>query len=351
MDNTVCKRIGAAFGLNLEAETYGNGHINDTYATHTEPRYIIQRINHHVFTDPVGVMDNFEAVTEHLRRKIAEQGGDPDRETLHLLHTSDGRNHVCVDGNYYRIYQMVEHTFCYDQAETAEQLQEAGRAFGHFQVMLQDFPAQKLKETIPHFHDTPDRYRKFEAAVQADAVGKAASCAAEIAFVCARAGELARVTDAMQAGTVPLRVTHNDTKINNILFDDRTGRALCVIDLDTVMPGSLLYDFGDAIRAGATTGAEDEQDLSKVHFSLPFYRAFREGFLSELGDTMTPTERELLPFSAKLMTLECGIRFLTDHLMGDTYFRIHRENHNLDRARTQFKLVADMENAMAEMAE
>ena len=349
MENKFRQALEEAYGIRIDINTYGNGHINDTYITKAHPRYVIQRINHKVFTDPVGVMDNFAAVTDFLQKKIAAEGGDPTRETLNLVLTKGGKNHVEVDGNYFRAYRLVDQSYCYDLPETADLFCEAGKTFGHFQKLLQDFPADTLKETIPNFHNPPDRYRKLRIAIENDVMGRRRDVEDEIAFVEARVNKLSAITDAIREGTVPLRVTHNDTKINNVLFDEKSGKGLCVIDLDTVMPGSLLYDFGDAIRAGATTGAEDEKNLSKVTFRLDFYRAFREGFLSELGDCMTEKEVELLPLSAELITLECGMRFLTDHLEGDTYFRIRRPGQNLDRARTQFKLVADMEKMEDEM--
>ena len=245
MEQNIFSLLSQAYGISFDAENYGNGHINDTYATTTEPRYVIQRINHHVFTDPVGVMDNFETVTKFLRGKIVELGGDPDRETLNLIYTRDCQNHICIDGNYYRVYRLVENSFTYDLPETAEQFKEAGRAFGHFQRMLSDFPADELVETIPHFHDTPHRYKAFRQAVEADVCGRKKDVLKEIAFVDERVGMMSAVVDAIRDGEIPLRVTHNDTKINNVLFDSLTGKGLCVIDLDTVMPGSMLYDFGD----------------------------------------------------------------------------------------------------------
>ena len=351
METRIISALGDVYGLPTQVRAFGNGHINDTFVTEGEPRYVVQRINHKVFTDPVGVMNNFEAVTDYLRVRLRQTGGDAERETLTLLHTKDGKNHAVIDGNYYRVYRLVENAFAYEVLETAEQFEAGARAFGKFQRLLKDFPAERLVETIPQFHDTPNRYRQLEEAVARNAAGRLSEVGEELAFVRARKESLGVITDALRDGSIPLRVTHNDTKINNVLFDKSTGKGLCVIDLDTVMPGSMLFDFGDAIRAGATTAAEDERDLDLVHFRLDFYRAFRRGFLAELGDSVTPREKELLPEAARLLTLECGMRFLADHLNGDVYFRVHREGHNLDRARTQFKLVREMEEMDAQMRE
>ena len=349
METSTLLKLGDAYGLPAQMHAFGNGHINDTFVTEGHPRYVIQRINHRVFTNPVGVMHNFEAVTDYLRVRLIQTGGDPDRETLTLLHTKEGKNHAVIDGNYFRVYRLVEDAFAYESLESAQQFHAAARTFGKFQRLLADFPAARLVETIPRFHDTPYRYAQLEEAVARNAAGRLHEVKEELAFVRARKESLGVIMEGLRDGTVPLRVTHNDTKINNVLFDERTGKGLCVIDLDTVMPGSLLFDFGDAIRAGATTAAEDERNLDLVHFRLDFYRAFREGFMEELGDSVTAREWELLPDAARLLTLECGMRFLADHLNGDVYFRVHREGHNLDRARTQFRLVQEMEALDAEM--
>ena len=226
--------------------------------------------------------------------------------------------------------------------KTYEDLYHAGKGFGHFQQMLSDFPVDVLHETIPDFHHTPKRVEALKAAIAENKAGRAANIGAEIDFALEHARIADVVVSRIETGEVPVRVTHNDTKIDNILFDRETGEAVCVIDLDTVMPGSMLYDFGDALRMGASTGAEDEVDLTKVHFDKEAFRAFAKGYLEELGEDLTKTEIELLPISAALLTYECGIRFLTDYLNGDTYFKIHRENHNLDRARNQFKLVQEI---------
>ncbi len=338
------------FDLDHISVPYGNGHINATYVVGTSPRFILQRINTEIFKDPDGVMENILAVTSFLRSRIVAQGGDPLRETLTVVPTTDNHSfYRSPDGDCYRVYLFIEDASSYDSAPNAKVFAESARAFGKFQRMLADFPAEKLHETIPHFHDTPDRLRIFRETLAKDPVGRAKDVQKEIDFVLARAGEMSTVTDAIANGSVPLRVTHNDTKLNNVMIDNKTGKGLCVIDLDTVMPGSMLYDYGDSLRFGASTAAEDETDLDKVHFDLNYFRAYTEAYIEELGDSMTAREVELLPFSAKLMTLECGMRFLTDHIDGDHYFRIHRENHNLDRCRTQFRLVKEMEEKMDEM--
>ena len=329
---------------------YGNGHINSTFVVGKKTRYILQKINTNVFRDPDAVMRNIVAVTAHLSEKIMAAGGDPTRATLTPICTKEGENHwKAPNGDCYRMYLFIEDTICYDQVDNAEQLYYAAREFGKFQNMLDDFPADTLAEVIPNFHNTKDRFRQFREAVENNLAGRRDEVAEEIAFAMAREKDTAVVLDAIADGSVPLRVTHNDTKLNNVMLDPKTGEGVCVIDLDTVMPGSLLYDFGDALRFGGNSGAEDETDLSKIYFRLDYFEAFVRGFVQELGAKMTKREIELLPFSVKLMTYECGIRFLADYLNGDTYFRIHREKHNLDRCHTQFKLVADMEEKMAEM--
>ncbi len=338
------------FSVEVSIEPYGNGHINDTYLTGSSPRYILQRINTKVFKNPDEVMENILNVTEHVRKKIIAAGGDPDRETLRVIQTKTGENYYRADdGDCYRMYNFIEDSVSYDVTETPEQLFEAGCAFGRFQNMLSDFPAEKLFETIPDFHDTRKRFETLKKAIAEDRMGRCSSVKPEIDFALSFEKEVGIVVDALKDGSIPCRVTHNDTKLNNVMFDIESGKAICVIDLDTVMPGSLLYDYGDALRFGASTGAEDETDLSVIEFSLEYFEAFTKGFLGEVGSVLTKKERELLAFSAKLITYEIGIRFLTDYLEGDTYFKIHREHHNLDRCRTQFKLVADIEKKTEQM--
>lgn len=342
--------ILAQFAIDANAEPHGNGHINRTYLVNSRPRVVLQRINTNVFKKPEEVMENIMAVTSHLRAKIAAQGGDPDKETLTFLRARDGKPYYkTAAGDYYRAYRFVENTVSLEQAETPDDFAEAAHGFGRFQQMLADFPANKLYETIERFHDTVERYRQLDEALQKNAAGRADSVRQEIDFALAHRHYATVITDAIADGSVPLRVTHNDTKLNNVLLDATTRRAACVIDLDTVMPGSLLYDFGDALRFGASTGAEDERDLDKIRFDLVKFEAFTAAFLAEVGHDLTAKERSLLPVSVLIMTLECGIRFLADHLNGDVYFGIHRENHNLDRARTQFKLVDEIEDKLDEM--
>ena len=335
---------------------YGEGHINDTFAVYVqqpdggERRYILQRINTNTFKNPDELMENIFGVTRYLRGIIEKTGGDPLRETLNFVPTKRGKTYFTdSDGGAWRLCLFVEDTVCLQKVDNDALFCTVGEAFGHFQTQLSGYPADTLHETIAHFHDTPSRFANFERALAADPLGRAAALADEIAFVRAREQDCHHLTDLLAAGKLPLRVTHNDTKLNNVLLDKETGKGLCVIDLDTVMPGLVAYDFGDTIRFGANDCDEDEPDQTKVHFSLPLFEIFTGGFLSA-ASALTPTEKETLPWGAKLMTLECGIRFLTDYLEGDTYFKIHRPDQNLDRARTQFKLVADMEAQWDEMA-
>jgi Ser/Thr protein kinase RdoA (MazF antagonist) len=267
---------------------------------------------------------------------------------LRLVPTNDGRSFAVENGAYWRVYELVEDSVCY-QSATPALFYESAVAFGRFQNQLADFPAEQLVETIPHFHDTPARYAAFQRAVADDAAGRRNSVQREIDFVLAREPFASILTNLQAAGEMPLRVTHNDTKINNVLFDAKTNKALCVIDLDTVMPGLSVNDFGDAIRFGASTAAEDELDLSRVHFDLRLYETYVKGYLSTCGGSLTKTEKAMLPTGAKMMTLECGMRFLADHLAGDVYFHVSREGQNLDRARTQFRLVEEMERNWDQM--
>ncbi|MBQ2991464.1 MAG: aminoglycoside phosphotransferase family protein [Clostridia bacterium] len=341
----------------VTAAPYGNGHINDTLrvsvsAADGERRFILQRVNSYVFPRPVEVIENIEKVTAYLCGIIRERGGDPLRETLTLVPADDGNNYVIADdGELWRMYLFVEGTKSVDIPDTTELFELSGKAFGQFQQMLGGFDARLLHETIVDFHNTPARYRQLMDAVRNNAAGRLGEVGTELAFCMGYGQEVHALLDALEAGEIPLRVTHNDTKLNNVLLDEKTGEGICVIDLDTVMPGLAAYDFGDSIRSGANTAAEDERDLSRVRFSLPMYEAFARGFLSQCGGALGERERQLLPMGAKLMTLECGMRFLADHLNGDKYFRIHREGHNLDRARTQFELVRQMEENWNEMME
>ena len=345
-----------AFAFELpagEAERFGAGHINDTFAVWSADRsrrWIVQRINTDTFTDPAGLMENITGVTAYLRRQIEARGGDAGRETLNVIPTRDGRAYYTdPDGGAWRAYVFVEGTVCLQKVENERDFYTVAETFGHFQKQLAGYPAATLHETIARFHDTPNRYANFEKALAADVMGRAREIGPEIAFIRAREADCHVLMDQLAAGVLPLRVTHNDTKLNNVLIDQATGKGICVIDLDTVMPGLSAYDFGDSIRFGANDCAEDEPDQSKVHFSLHLYEVFARGYLAAAGSAMTEAERRSLPWGAKLMTLECGIRFLTDYLEGDHYFKISRPAQNLDRARTQFTLVAGMERAFDEM--
>ncbi len=331
------------------------GHINDTYvleftAADGPVSLLLQRINVNVFKKPHELMENVVAVTTYLREKILELGGDPDRETLNVLHTKDGGYlHIDDNGNHWRLYNFIENAYSMDVAEDPKLFYELGFAFGRFQKMLDSFPIEKLHDTIPDFHNTKKRYEAFEQAVKDNLSGRLHTAEAEVEFARARKSDAAILVDAVEAGRLPLRVTHNDTKLNNVMFDNDTHKSLCVVDLDTVMPGLSLYDFGDSIRFGANTAAEDEKDVSKVSLSLPLYQEYVRGYLQEAGNILTPEEIEYLPVSAKIMTYECGMRFLTDYLNGDTYFKTKYPEHNLVRCRTQFALVADMERKLDEM--
>lgn len=295
-------------------------------------------------------MANIEAVTEHLRMKTLKRGGDPSREAMRIVPTHDGNSfYRSPQGDYWRAYDFIEGARTYEMVENPLHFYHAGRAFGQFQLLLSDFPAHTLHETIARFHDTRKRFGDFLQAVGADSYGRAEGVQEEIAFILAREGDTSVIVDLMAQGKVPLRVTHNDTKLNNIMIDDETGEGICVLDLDTVMPGSILYDFGDAIRFGASTALEDETNLDLVSLDLELFTAYAKGYLSVAHEFLVPAEVHYLAFSAKLIALELGMRFLTDYLQGDTYFKVDHATHNLDRARTQLKLVVDMERKMPEM--
>jgi len=330
-------------GSCISCERYGSGHINETYLLKTDAPelYILQKINNKIFQDVPALMRNISLVTEHLYRKKQDSN-----RVLHLIPTLDGAAYYEDGSNgFWRVYDFVKNSVSLDRAETVEDFYQSAVAFGEFQSELADFDAKLLTETIPKFHHTPNRCRLLQEAIVADPKGRAAEVADEIAFALARIPEAGLLVDS----DLPLRVTHNDTKLNNVMLSEDTHEPLCVIDLDTVMPGYAANDFGDSIRFGASTGAEDEKDLNKIEMSLELYEAYTRGFLKGCGGRLTATEIESLPIGTKLMTYECGIRFLTDYLMGDTYFRIHYPEQNLDRTRTQFKLVADMEQKWDEM--
>ena len=331
---------------------FGGGHINDTFLLKREDGspFVLQRINKNVFPDPPAVMENIQRVTHHLRKRIRAVGGDPERETLRMLKNEAGELYtVDRNGDYWRAYTFVGDSTSYDQVENAEIFRESGRAFGRFMSMLDDFDAASLHETIARFHDTPKRFRDFRAAVENNEAGRADGVRDLIALALSYEPFGSTLMDQLNSGKLPLRVTHNDTKLNNVLIDTATGRAVCVVDLDTVMPGLCAYDFGDAIRFGASTAAEDEKDLSKVHFDMALYRAYAEGYLSEVAAALTENEVDSLAVGAKMMTLENGIRFLGDYLNGDVYFKTAYPEHNLVRARTQFKLLGEMDEHWDEM--
>lgn len=344
-------------GRFLDAARYGTGHINDTYASRFDVggkivRYIHQRINQNVFKKPVEVMENIQRVTSYARERCIEAGGDPMRETLNVIPAIDGKSYYqASETDCWRTYVFIEGARTYDQVEDLNHVYSASKAFGNFQRLLSTLPGERLHETIANFHHTRKRFEQFTEALSNDVKNRAQSVKPEIDFVLAREADTSVIVDMLANGQIPERVTHNDTKLNNVMIDDATGEGICVIDLDTVMPGSALYDFGDSVRIGASTSAEDERDLSKAGVSLDMFDRLARGYLDAARDFLTPIEIDYLPFSCKLLTFECGMRFLADHLSGDTYFRIHRENHNLDRCRTQFKMVAEMEARMGEMAE
>lgn len=333
-------------GTICEICPYGEGHINQTLLVTTNARrYILQKMNTNVFNDPDHLMKNICYVTNHLKSKNIE--------TLNVIYTKDnqpflklqnGQNLEC-----YRMYDFIENTITYQKVSDKKVFYNSGKAFGEFQNYLAEFDASVLTETIPNFHNTPKRVIDFQNALNQDVLHRAQDCKAEIDFLLARKNTLSKVAEGLKEGRIPLRVTHNDTKLNNILMDEKTNEARAVIDLDTIMPGSLLYDFGDSIRFGASTAAEDEVDLNKVHFDISSFEAYARGFYGAVKNSITPIEKELLPYSAYLLTMECGMRFLTDYLAGDVYFATKYSTHNLVRCRTQFKLAKEMEEQMADM--
>ena len=347
------KAVSTLFDLRgdfVHGYSYGSGHINDTYCIWVDQagqriRYILQRVNHNVFKQPIPLMENVKRVTDHaLKRLKEEQCPEAYRRTLTLVPSVDGKPYALdSDGNCWRVYPFIERARTYDQIETTKQCQEAARAFGEFQKLTADLPGEPLFETIPNFHNTTSRLAALKEAIQSDPLGRVKEVQKEIDWYLSRESDCHLVVDYLKSGELPLRCTHNDTKLNNILFDKTTGEGLCVIDLDTVMPGLAANDFGDSIRFGANHCAEDEADLSKVNFSMELFEIYTKGFLQAAGDAFTPLEKQTLPWGAKLMTMECGMRFLADYLEGDHYFHINYEQQNLNRARTQFKLTADME--------
>ncbi len=352
------RAISALFEMRadfLEARPFGSGHINDTYcAWHDQAglrvRYIHQRVNDHVFKNPVRVMENVSRVTRHaLDRLLAEGHPEAHRRTLTCIPARDGKPYAFdAEGNLWRTYPFIERARGYDEIESNEQAYQAARAFGDFQKLTADLTGDRLHETIPDFHDTAKRLAALEAAISDDSKGRAASVSEEIDFARARAADCSRITDLLASGEIPERVTHNDTKLNNVLLDDVTAEGVCVIDLDTTMPGSALYDFGDMVRTSATNTREDGTDLKAIAVRLDRFEALVRGYRSSAG-FLNQAEIAHLAFSGKLITLECGIRFLTDHLQGDTYFKTKHPGHNLDRCRNQFAFVSKLEDAMTAM--
>lgn len=322
------------------------GHINDTYITTFDQagvrvRYVHQRINHSVFRDPVAVMSNIGRVLKHQRGKLEKSGAsEPARRCMTLVPARSGADfHIDPNGNYWRTYLCVERVRSYDTVQSPDQAYAAARAFGQFQNLLVDIPGGRLNETIPDFHNSRKRFSALQAAIEKDPVNRAASVRKEIDFALKHEAMVDVILEAMNRKEIPERITHNDTKFNNVLMDIDSGEALCVIDLDTVMPGCALYDFGDMVRTTTSPTAEDERDLSKIGLRMPLFEKLVEGYLSAAGSFLKPAERSLIAFSGRVITFTIGLRFLTDHLMGDTYFKVHRADHNLDRCRTQFKLV------------
>ncbi len=340
----------------IDYRIFGSGHINTTYIVKCDDngkirKYIVQKINDNVFKNIEDLMDNVFSVTSFLRKKIKENNGDPNRETLHYVKTKDGEKfYKAENGGSYRAYRFVDNSKSYDSVESPEIFGKSGIAFGRFQKYLSDFPAETLNETISNFHNTIWRYEnEFVPAIEKDCCNRVKDCREEIDFISARKDDCRKLVDLIEQGKLPLRVTHNDTKLNNVMFDEDTDEAICVIDLDTVMPGLALYDFGDSIRFGANTCDEDEKDVSKVKIDLDYFKSYAQGFLSEAGGSLNQCEIDNLAFSAKLMTLECAMRFLTDYINGDVYFKTAYDNHNLVRAKNQIALVKDMEEKMTQM--
>lgn len=338
----------------ISCERYGEGHINDTFKVTMddcgrEVHYILQRINNRLFPDVERLMHNIELVTEFCRKSVTERGGDPMRECLTLIRTKDGASYICENGDYFRMYVFIEGATTYQSVRDPRDFYESAVAFGNFANLLAKFDASQLYEVLPDFHNTKVRYENFLRAVEKDVCGRAKEVRGEIDWVKSRSDLCGKIVDKIASGEIPLRVTHNDTKLNNVMLDDATGKGLAVIDLDTVMPGSLCYDFGDSIRFGCNSAAEDEPDTEKVHFVFDLYKTYLDGYLSAVGNSVTQEEKENLPTGAVLMTYECGMRFLTDYLEGDVYFRTHRVRHNLERARTQFKLVDEMLACFSQM--
>ena len=353
MTDYLTKVTGAfAFdGKVVDSQPFGSGHINETLLLTTDKgsKFILQTINTYVFTNPQALMENVFKVTEFLKKRLVEQGGDPNKETLTFIQTRDGKLYYSDEGGAWRAYRFQGDLIALNAARTPKDFYASGKAFGRFQALLGTYPAETLHETIPNFHNTPSRFEQLHAAIDQNAAGRLDSVKDEVEFALAREKDAALVMDLQEQGVLPLRVTHNDTKLNNVLLDPETGDGVCVIDLDTIMPGQAIFDFGDSIRFGASTATEDEKDLSKVQLDLELFDAYTKGFLEGCNNVLTDAEKDLLPTGAWMMTLECGIRFLADYLNGDVYFKTQYPEHNLDRARTQLKLVKEMEEKQDQM--
>ena len=351
--------LGDAFAIAgefLHCDTINSGHINLTFRAAyrredgSTDRYIFQRVNDAVFQCPRDVMHNVEKVTNHIRWKMLRVLKTPFRQTLNLYSARGGRKYLKLQGSgYWRCYNCIENTYTCDVAEHPRQAYEAARAFGAFQQLLCDMNPEDIHETIPFFHHTRKRFNRLMEAARKDSSGRLASCRKELEFIRKHEQEVDLLLNLQEKGELPVRIVHNDTKINNVMLDTETDRAVCVIDLDTVMPGSILYDFGDMARTMTSPAAEDEEDLEKTFMRMPMFEAVVKGYLETVKDFITPLEVSLLPFSGKLITLETGIRFLTDYLEGDVYFKTEKDRHNLHRARTQLALVKSMEQQMPEM--
>ncbi|MBK1829749.1 aminoglycoside phosphotransferase family protein [Verrucomicrobiaceae bacterium R5-34] len=345
----------AIAGEFLTGEEVDSGHINSTYMASFKKsdgrigRYIFQRINENVFKDPLAVMRNVEMVTRHINWKVMRVKKDIGGQTLNLYPARGGRFYATGEGGgIWRCYNFIEGCRTYDIVENTRQAYQAAHAFGSFQDLVSDIPVEDIKETIPDFHNTPKRYARLMEVIAQDTHGRVAGAQEEINFIKSRENIVSKLLDLKDAGVLPERITHNDTKINNVMIDIETDEAVCVIDLDTVMPGLSLYDFGDMVRTAVSPAAEDEQDLSKVEMRMPMFEALAEGYMDSC-DCLCKAEIENLAFAGKLISLETGIRFLTDHLEGDVYFKTHRDQHNLDRARTQLKLVEKLEEQKEKM--
>ncbi len=336
----------------IKAEPHGNGHINSTYLLETDKgeKYILQKINNGIFPNVSGLMGNVVAVTEYARKVIEKRGGDPDRESITVVYDREGKSYVEVDGGFYRIIKYIDGVV-YQVVASPEDFYQSAVAFGNFAKLLANFDAKGLVEVIPNFHNTVSRFKDFKKAIADNKAGRLDSVKEEVQFYLDREEYCSKIVELLDSGEMPVRVTHNDTKLNNVIFDKDTNKYLAVLDLDTIMPGSLCYDFGDSIRFGCNPCEEDERDLSKVIFDMNLFEQYVKGYLSSMGDDITQVEKDHLAFSAILMTYECGMRFLGDHLNGDTYFKTHRENQNLDRTRTHIKLISDMEARFKEMME